>query len=99
MFTALSRFTIANGMADQVKEAFRRRPQLVDEVAGFVRLDVLSPQDVPEEIWLLTYWKDEASFHTWHRSHQRRESHRGIPRGLKLVPKSVELCFFEHIAS
>jgi heme-degrading monooxygenase HmoA len=99
MFIALSRFTVANGMTDLVKAAFRQRPHLVDEVAGFVRLDVLSPQDTPDEIWLLTSWEDEASFHAWHRSHQHRESHRGIPKGLKLVPKSVELRFFEHIAS
>jgi heme-degrading monooxygenase HmoA len=62
MFIALSRFTVANGMTDRMKEAFRRRPHLVDGVAGFVRLDVLGPQDTPDEIWLLTYWEDEASF-------------------------------------
>jgi hypothetical protein len=32
-FIALSRFTIANGMADQVKDAFINRPHLVDTPA------------------------------------------------------------------
>jgi heme-degrading monooxygenase HmoA len=99
MFVALSKFAIANGMTQAVKTAFEQRPHLVDSAPGFRRLDVLSPLTYPEEIWLLTYWDDEASFHTWHRSHTYRESHQGIPKGLKLVPKSVELLLFEHVAS
>ncbi len=35
--------------------------------AGFV--EVISPVASPEEIWLLTFWADEASFRTWHHSH------------------------------
>lgn len=99
MFVALSRFTIANGMTKDVKDAFAVRPHLVEFVVGFVRLDVISPHDAPDEIWLLTYWTDEESFHTWHRSHLRREAHAGIPKGLKLVPKRTEIRYFEHVTS
>lgn len=99
MFVALSQFAVANGMTDQVKEAFRRRPQLVDGADGFVKLDVISPHDRPDEIWLITYWTDEASYRTWHRSHLHREAHKGIPKGLKLDAKSTKLRFFEHICS
>jgi len=101
MFVALSKFTVANGngMAGAVKKAFANRPHLVDEVAGFIRLDVLSPVDRPDEIWLLTYWADEASFKRWYRTHQYQAAHQNIPDGLKLVPKSTELHFFDHISS
>ncbi len=98
-FVALSRFVIKNEMELEVREAFRNRPHLVDDAPGFLRMEVLSPQDDAHEIWLMTFWTDEASFRTWHHSHLYRESHKGIPKGLKLVPKSVELRFFEHICS
>jgi len=97
-YVALRRFTVAQ-ITDEVERAFQQRPHLVDTAAGFVRMDVLSPFDAPDEIWLITYWKDETSFRNWHRSHLYQESHQGIPKGLRLVPKSVSMSFFEHVAS
>jgi heme-degrading monooxygenase HmoA len=49
------------------------------------------------EFWLLTYWQDEDSFRRWHHSHLYRESHAGIPQGLKLVPEATELLTFRYI--
>jgi heme oxygenase (mycobilin-producing) len=98
-FVALSRFTIANDKAAEVREAFSKRPHLVDDAPGFVRLEVLSAIRNPNEIWLMTWWTDASSFETWHRSHLYRESHKGIPKGLKLVPKSAEVTYLEHICS
>lgn len=86
-------------MTDDVKKAFRHRPHLVDSAAGFLRLDVISPTDNPEEIWLITYWETEAAFKDWHKSHQYRDAHRGIPKGLKLVPGDTQIRFFEHITA
>jgi heme-degrading monooxygenase HmoA len=98
MFVAMSKFAIANGMTAEVKQAFKDRPHLVDDAPGFLRMDVISPVDTPDEIWLLTYWSDEPSYRTWHRGHTYHESHKGIPKGLKLVPKSTEIRFFEHVS-
>ena len=98
-FATLSRFTVANGMTAEVKRAFLERPHQVDGAPGFVRMEVISPVDAPDEIWLLTFWSDEQSFRVWHHGHQYRESHAGIPKGLKLVPKSVEIRYFEHVGS
>ena len=82
-----------------VKQAFRQRPHSVESAPGFLRLDVLSPENNPKELWLITYWASRAHFERWHGSHLYRESHAGVPRGLKLVPKSTRLIFFEHVAS
>lgn len=107
-FVALSQFTVANGtnepgeanpMTGLVKQAFLDRPHLVDGAPGFVRMEVISPIDAPNEIWLLTYWTDEESFRTWHRSHLYRDSHQGIPKGLKLDPKATRIRYFEHVGS
>jgi heme-degrading monooxygenase HmoA len=99
MFIALSQFTVSNNMTAEVKSAFVQRPHLVDNAPGFIRLEVISPVDNRDEIWLLTYWLDEQSFKSWHQSHLYHDSHKGIPKGLKLVPKSARLRFFEHISS
>lgn len=98
-FVALSRFVIANDMREEVKEAFRNRPHLVDDAPGFVSMDVISPIEAPDEIWLITYWTDEESYRTWHHGHVYHASHKGIPKGLKLVPKSANVRLFEYISS
>ncbi|HYO91528.1 MAG TPA: antibiotic biosynthesis monooxygenase, partial [Pyrinomonadaceae bacterium] len=98
-FVALSRFTVANEMTREVKQAFLERPHLVDKAPGFLRLEVLTPLENPDEIWLFTYWTDEQSFKVWHHSHLYHESHKAIPKGLKLVPKSASLRYFEHVCS
>ena len=98
MFVALSRFTISNDMADEVHQAFSARPHLVDAAQGFLGMEVMSPIENPAEIWLVTRWTDEHSYRTWHHSHSYHESHQGIPKGLKLLPKSTEIRFFNVFA-
>lgn len=98
-FVALSCFSVANGMEAQVREAFRARPHAVDEVEGFVRMEVIQPAEDSSEFWLLTYWTDEACFRRWHRSHLYSESHAGIPKGLKLVRGRTEIRYFNHVCS
>ncbi|MDZ7659295.1 antibiotic biosynthesis monooxygenase [Fodinibius sp.] len=97
-FTAISKFEVRNNMEDEVREAFRNRPELVEDADGFVGLNVISPKDNPAEFWLITHWEDEESFHHWHDNH-RSESHQNIPKGLKLVKRSFTLSYFDHITS
>jgi heme-degrading monooxygenase HmoA len=99
MLVALSRFTIANGMAEEVRAAFRERPHLVDGAPGFLGMEVMSPVGDTAEIWLVTRWCDEQSYRTWHRSHDYHQSHSRIPKGLKLAPKSTEIKLFEVFAN
>jgi heme oxygenase (mycobilin-producing) len=99
MFIALSRFIVANHLAPEVKEAFKSRPHMVEDAAGFVRMEVISPLDNPDEVWLLTYWRDADSYQDWHRSHQYHQAHKGIPKGLKLIPGSAAIRLFEHVCS
>lgn len=98
MIIALSRFTIANDMADEVRTAFRQRPHLVDDAPGFLGMEVMNPMDKPEEIWLVTRWQDEQSYRNWHRGHHYQASHEGIPKGLKLMPGRTDIRLFEVFA-
>lgn len=97
-YVALSRFRVSNGMSGEVTTAFRDRPHLVEGASGFIRMDVISPQNDDAEFWLITYWTDEESFRTWHSSHVYRESHAGIPKGLKLDPTATEVRGFRYIS-
>jgi heme-degrading monooxygenase HmoA len=99
MFMALSRFTIANEKTDEVRAAFSLRPHLVDHAPGFLGMEAMSPLDNQAEIWLLTRWLDEQSYKNWHRSHEYHASHKGIPKGLKLIPGATNLRLFEVFAN
>lgn len=99
MHVVISQFVVANGMVAEVREAFRGRPHLVDDAPGFIRMEVISPVEEPEKFWLMTYWDDHDSFESWHRSHKYKDSHAGIPKGLKLVPGENRIIRFEHICS
>lgn len=96
MFVALSRFTVANNLSSEVRDAFLHRPHLVDSAPGFVRMEVWNAHESAAEFWLVTYWNDEASFQHWHANH-RHMSHASMPKGLKLVPGSAQVRFFEKL--
>ncbi|MEP6945795.1 MAG: antibiotic biosynthesis monooxygenase [Acidobacteriota bacterium] len=100
MFVVLSKFTVenSNGMTDSVKRAYAARPHLVDQAPGFVRLDVISPIEGPDEIWLLTYWAAKSDFTIWFKAHHFQESHSKVPTGLKLVSGTNSIQYFHHIA-
>lgn len=99
-FVALSKFEVrTDEMAEAVRTAFIDRPHLVEQADGFIRLDVIRPVENPREIWLLTYWRDQPAYVTWHKSHAYHESHAGIPTGLKLKAESTQIRFFEHVSS
>jgi len=98
-YVSISRFRVRNGMEGEVADAFRGRPHAVENAPGFVRMDVLSPQEDAAEFWLVTYWTDEESFKVWHRSHEFRDSHAGMPKGLRLDPSATQLRAFRYVAS
>lgn len=98
MFLAISRFSIANDMGEAVRDAFRLRPHHVDRAQGFIRMEVANPTDNDQEFWLLTWWQEEADFKAWHRSHAYRDSHQGMPKGLKLDPECTKMMYFQVVA-
>jgi heme oxygenase (mycobilin-producing) len=98
MFVAVSIFEVANDMAVEVKKAFIERPHLVDKAAGFLEMKVLSPKENHNEIWVTTFWEAESQYLDWYKHHMK-ESHLGIPKGLKLVPGSTKVRYFEQVTS
>jgi heme-degrading monooxygenase HmoA len=97
MVVVLSRFRVANGMQQDVRHAFLSRPGLVDDAHGFLGLEVFTDSCDPAVFYLFTRWTDAESYRTWHRSEQHHESHRGIPKGLKLEASFTQVLVLEPI--
>ena len=86
MIIAMSTFRVANGMAEQVAEAFRNRPRLVETAPGFLGMEVFTDTKDDAVFYLITRWTDADSFRAWHAGAAHRQSHEFIPKGLKLTP-------------
>lgn len=99
MILALSRFRVKNKQEAAVAQAFAQRPGLVDLQPGFLGMEVFVDTDDPATFNLVTRWADEASFRAWHHSDSHKESHRGIPKGIKLDGAQTRLFVMTAIAS
>jgi heme-degrading monooxygenase HmoA len=91
MILAVSRFRVANGLADDVRRAFLARPRRVDAARGFLGLETFVDARDAATFVLVTRWSDEPSFRAWHASPEHHRSHERIPRGLKLDATATEL--------
>jgi len=56
------------------------------------------PQQNPQEFWLMTWWEDEASYHDWHHGENYHNSHKMIPKGLKLVPRTAKITLLDLVS-
>ena len=97
MVVVQSRFRVANGLEASVRAAFVARPRLVDLTPGFLGLETFTDAQHPEIFYLITRWVDEESYQRWHRSADHRESHAGIPAGLKLDPAFTQVIIGDRI--
>ena len=98
MILAFSRFRVANELGNAVREAFLNRPGLVDKVPGFLGLEAFTDTEDAAVFYLITRWTDVESFRRWHGGPDHRQSHEGIPKGLKLDPSFTLVRTLERIS-
>jgi heme-degrading monooxygenase HmoA len=79
MIAVSNRLHVAKGQEKEFEARFEGRARLVENMPGFVRLEILRPLKSDYYI-VLTHWKDEASFHAWTESAEFKEAHRNRPR-------------------
>jgi heme-degrading monooxygenase HmoA len=99
MLLAISRFKVANGLEEEVKQAFFNRPHLVDTAAGYLGMETFTLQGDATVFYLVTRWTDVERFKTWHTSPAHHASHKGIPKGLKLDPTFTQITLMERLAA
>src|ERR1043165_9033448 len=79
MIVVSNRLQVAKGREKEFEERFQGRARLVENMPGFVRLEILRPIKGDYYI-VLTHWRDEASFQAWTESAEFKEAHRNRPR-------------------
>ena len=94
MYVSLSRLRVPGERAPELVAAFRRRAGLVDSADGFVDLQVWQSDRDPEELVMVSRWRDREAFKTYMRSDEHRHSHERIEPGLQAAIKLERL---EHL--
>ncbi|MDP2606376.1 MAG: antibiotic biosynthesis monooxygenase [Deltaproteobacteria bacterium] len=78
MIAVSNRIQVAKGHEQDFEARFGGRARLVENMHGFVRLEILRPINSDYYI-VLTHWQDEASFRAWTDSAEFKEAHRNRP--------------------
>jgi heme-degrading monooxygenase HmoA len=91
MYVSLSRLRVAEGRADELVAAFRRRAHLVDDADGFVDLEVWRSDRDPDEVVMVSRWRDRAAFSAYMKSDAHRISHERIDPALDAAIKLERL--------
>jgi heme oxygenase (mycobilin-producing) len=74
----MSRLRVQAERSDDLVAAFRRRLHLVDGFDGFVDLQVWRSDRDPEEVLMVSRWRDRAAFTAYMRSAEHQRSHERI---------------------
>ncbi len=78
MIIVSNRIQVAKGHEREFEQRFEGRAGLVEDMPGFIRLEILRP--VKSDYYVvLTHWRDEAAFRAWTESAEFREAHRNRP--------------------
>ena len=94
MYVSLSRLRVETSRRDDLVEAFNRRAHLVDDADGFIDLQVWQSDRDPDEILMVSRWRDKSSFQRYMRSDAHAISHRRIPHDLQ---RAIGLERLEHL--
>ena len=94
MYVSLSRLRVAADRADDLVAAFQRRLGAVDAFDGFVDLQVWRSDRDPEELLMVSRWRDRGCFTTYMRSAEHKASHDRVPADLDAA---IRLERLEHL--
>jgi len=94
MYVSMSRLRVDAARAGELVQAFRHRAHLVDDADGFLDLQVWQSDREPEEIVMVSRWRDRAAFQAYMRSDEHRISHDRIDPELD---RAIHLERLEHL--
>src|ERR687893_3098208 len=94
MYVSMSRLRVAADRSEELIAAFPERAHLVDDADGFLDLQVWRSDRDPEEVLMVSRWRDRAAFTAYMRSAEHKVSHGRIDPGLQAAIKLERL---EHL--
>lgn len=80
-FVVMNRFPVKPEHTEQFEARIRNRPRQVDRQKGFVRAQLLRPNDPADPYIVLTLWESKEDFEAWVNAESFTERHAG-PRKL-----------------
>ena len=90
----MSRLRVAPQHSDELIAAFRARAHLVDAFDGFEGLEVWRSDREPDEVIMVSRWRDRDCFRDYMRSAEHRISHERIDPSLN---QAIRLERLEHL--
>ena len=93
MFVVMNRFLVNPDYAEQFEARIRNRPGQVDQQPGFIRAQLLRPDQPGEPYIVLTMWESKAEFEAWVKADRFAERHAGrrtLAPEVFLGPNQVE---------
>ncbi len=96
MIIAMFKLPITEGREEEFSEGFRQRKGLIDQMKGFVSLDVLRPLEGNVHT-VMTVWLSMEDFEAWTRSEEFAQAHSKKHPGMASGPPVME--FHEVIVS
>jgi Uncharacterized enzyme involved in biosynthesis of extracellular polysaccharides len=103
MFVVTNRVPVAKGYEAEFEARFKNRAHLIEESAGFIKLEILRPVtrrfDHETGEWkeseeqgvhlVMTYWESEHYFWDWTRSDSFRKAHSNRPPAEMFVGQNI----------
>lgn len=81
LWAMVSELRVPLAGAEALLEALGNRLGVVDDAAGFVRLEVWADSADPERFVMITWWTSSDACTSWLRSDDHRRSHERVPAG------------------
>lgn len=78
MFIVLNRFFVKPEFAGLFETRIKNRPRQVDQQPGFVRAQLLRPENSTDPYIVLTIWESQAHFEAWVKADTFTASHAGL---------------------
>jgi heme-degrading monooxygenase HmoA len=90
----MARLRVPPPRAPELVTAFQNRARLVDQVDGFVDLEVWQSDRDPSELIMVSRWRDRAAFRDYMKSEAHKVSHSRVDPGLDAA---IDLRALEHL--
>ncbi|UJA20876.1 antibiotic biosynthesis monooxygenase [Thermoleophilia bacterium SCSIO 60948] len=74
-FVAINVLTVPPEMRETLEQRFAKRAGEVDGMDGFEDFQLLRPESGQDRYFVLTRWRDEASFKAWTESQEFNRGH------------------------
>lgn len=75
MYVVMNRIPVNPDYAEQFEERFKNRAGEVDKMQGFVRNQVLRPNNPEDPYIVMTFWQSKADFEAWVNSDAFKKGH------------------------